>query len=212
MGFYFIILLILILLAASLIIWLIRLVKLFKKGKEKRKSFWIQLAILTLLTIVILWYLRIFPFSQNFYIRDQTEKLTGQTFWSWKDYHFEEISVRGEGYTIDIYSFNEEMADYFKNPPDDFFTNYPDSLEHRQNWIQEKWKPTPVSDKDKEYLNQATPNYSNWTDKTIEKMNFVRQLANSSGGYYAYKSKHGDVDFYIIFPEKRLIIMINHNM
>ena len=43
-------------------------------------------------------------------------------------------------------------------------------------------------------------------------MKFVRNLANKDGGLYAFNIKNGDVDFYIISPEDKLIIIINHNM
>ena len=100
MEIYLIILLLLIGLLVGLIIWVVRLFRLYKKGKTK--SFAIQVSILTVLVIFVTWEFQIFPLSKNFYIHDRTTELTGQKFWSWEEFDFEEIGVRGEGYTLDI--------------------------------------------------------------------------------------------------------------
>jgi hypothetical protein len=141
MIFYLIIFLILIAILIGFCIWIYRLFKLYKKGN--RKSFWVQSSILAVITIIATWNLQIFPYSKNFYIKEQTELLTGKSFWSWEIYDFEELGVRGEGYTIDIFEFNDEMAEYFKNPGFDFFGKYPLELDYRENWKRKTWKKTP---------------------------------------------------------------------
>ncbi|WP_417888162.1 hypothetical protein [Zunongwangia sp.] len=65
------------------------------------------------------------PLSKNFYIQYRTTELTGKQFWSWNEFDYEEISVRGEGYALDIYKFNEETAEYFKNPDKEFLNSFP---------------------------------------------------------------------------------------
>ena len=80
------ILLILIGLIVGLVIWTIKLFRLYKAGK--RKSFTIQICILTTLIIFATWELQIFPLSENFYIKKQTAKLTGKSFWSWKEFSY----------------------------------------------------------------------------------------------------------------------------
>lgn len=60
----------------GLIIWIVRVYRLYKKGK--RKSFAIQVAILAVIVIIVTWELQIFPLSKNFYIQDRTTELTGQ--------------------------------------------------------------------------------------------------------------------------------------
>ncbi len=112
-----------ILLIIGLIYWIFRIFKSYKKGNKK--SFFTQVSILGLLLIVLTWQLQIFPFSKNFYIKEQTEKLIGKSFWSWEEYDYEGLGIRGEGYTLDIYEFNDEMAEYFSKPPTDFIQNYP---------------------------------------------------------------------------------------
>ena len=123
MAFYLIILLVLLGLLAGLIVWIYRLFRLYKKGNKK--SFTIQVSILTVILIFLTWELQIFPLSKNFYIQDRTTELTGKKFWSWKEFDYEEIGVRGEGYTLNIYKFNEETAEYFKNPDKEFFNILP---------------------------------------------------------------------------------------
>ena len=204
MGFYLIILLILIGLLVGLIIWIVRLVRLYKKGKKK--SFTIQVSILSVLLILLTWELQIFPLSKNFYIQDRTTELTGKKFWSWKEFDYEEISVRGEGYTLDIYKFNEETAKYFKNPDKEFFNSLP-----KKELTDIKWTKTPIKENESEILEFVTPTYGGWKGEIVDRQNFIRQIANQPGAYYSYQHS-GSTNFYLIAPEKRLVILINHNM
>ena len=211
MIFYLIILLILIAILIGFCVWIYRLFKLYNNGN--RKSFWIQSSILAVITIILTWNLQILPFSKNFHIKEQTELLTGKKFWSWKIYDYEELGVRGEGYTIDIFEFNDEMAEYFKNPDSNFFEKYPIELDYRKNWTRNTWKETPVIESELEYLEHSTPHYGGWKGEIVEQMKFVRKLANKEGSFYAYNNRgENNVDFFIICPNKKLIIMINHNM
>jgi len=211
MIFYLIIFLILIAILIGFCIWIYRLIKLYKKGN--RKSFWLQSSLLAIITVIVTWNLQIFPLSKNFYIKEQTELLTGKSFWSWELYDYEEISVRGEGYTIDIFEFDDKMAEYFKNPDSDFFVKYPLELDYRENWNRNTWKKTPVLESEIEYLEHSTPHYGGWKGKIVERMEFVRKLAKKEGSFYAYNNRgESNVDFFIICPNEKLIIMINHNM
>ena len=117
------------------------------------------------------------------------------------------------GYTIDIFEFNDEMAEYFKNPGFDFFGKYPLELDYRENWKRKTWKKTPVIESEVEYLEHSTPHYGGWKGEIVERMKFVRKLANKEGSFYAYNNRgENNVDFFIICPNEKLIIMINHNM
>lgn len=98
MEVYIIAFLLLIVLAIGLLIWVIRLFLLYRKGKKKTAV--IELIILLAILVPLSWESHIFPFSKNFYIKDRTTELTGYEFWSWKEFDFEEMSVRGEGYTL----------------------------------------------------------------------------------------------------------------
>ena len=201
---YLIILLILIGLTIGLVFWIIYLFRLLVN--KKFKSFIIQFCILAILTVFVTWELQIFPLSENFYIKKQTTKLTGKTFWSWKEFSYDEFGVRGEGYCLYIYKFSQETADYFLTPDSLFFLNYPLKAESDI-----KWTPTPVKNEDIKVLNFVTPIYGNWTGEIVLKQDFIRKLATTKGAFYAYKDG-GTTDFYIISPKNRLVILINHDM
>ncbi|MDD3940734.1 MAG: hypothetical protein PHS04_11605 [Tissierellia bacterium] len=204
MGIYLISILILIGLLVGLIIWIVRLFRLYKKGKKI--SFSIQVSILSLFVILLTWELQIFPLSKNFYIQERTTELTGLKFWCWKEFDYEEISAPSEGYSLDIFKFSESTAEYFKNPDNDFFTNFPP-----KEFADIKWTKTPVNENEQEILEFVTPIYIGWKGKIVDQQNFIRQIASKPGAYYSYKVK-GGTDFYLIDPEKRLVILINHNM
>jgi hypothetical protein len=204
MGFYIIILLILIGLLVGLIVWIIRLIGLYRKGRKK--SFTIQVSILTAILVFLTWEFQIFPLSKNFYIQDRTTELTGQKFWSTEEFDYEEISVRGEGYTLDIYKFDEETAEYFKNPDKNFFDNFPP-----KEFADIKWTRTPVQENEQEILGFVTPIYGGWKGEIVDRQDFIRQKANQPGAYYSYDDG-GSTNFYLIAPDKRLVILINHNM
>ena len=204
MEIYLIILLLLIALIVGLIFGIVRLFRLYKRGKKK--SFVIQISILTVILIFTTWELQIFPLSKNLYIQNRTTELTGHKFWSWEEFDYEEVSVRGEGYTLDIYKFSEETAEYFKNPNKDFFDNFPP-----KELADIKWSRTPVKKNEQKILKFVTPNYAGWKDEIVDRQNFIRQIANHPGAYYSYDDG-GSTDFYLIVPDKRLVILINHNM
>ena len=204
MTVYIIFILILIGLFVGLFIWIYRLIRLYRKGSKK--SFIIQITILTLLVIFVTWEFHIFPLSENFFIKKQTTQLTGKSFWCWKEFSYDEWGIRGEGYTLYIYRFNQETAEYFANPDSTFFMNYPLEINS-----QIQWTPTPVKNEEMEILEFATPLYAGWKGEIVTRQDFIRAIATREGAYYAYK--HGGMtDFYIISPKDRLVILINHNM
>lgn len=204
MGIYLILLLIILGLAVGLIVWIYHLFRLYKKGHKR--SFAIQVTILVLLISYITWELQIFPLSKNVFIKEQCSVLTGKSFWSWKEFAHHEWGVRGEGYTLDIYKFNDEIAQYFKNPDQTFFKYYPPTT-----YSSIRWTPTPVKSQDLDVLEFVTPIYAGWDGEVVSRQKFIKDIATAPGSYYSYKDG-GSSDFYIISPKDRLIILINHNM
>lgn len=154
------------------------------------------------------WELRIIPLSANWDFRNKTKDLTGKQFWSWNDFRYDEIGIRGEGFTFEIYKLNEKVAEYFTKPEKDFFEQFP-----AEKFETTKWKETPILDTG--LINFVTPIYGNWSkslQKEIEeKQLIVRQVANNNGSYYAVRQSHG-TDLYLISPKRKIIIYINHNM
>jgi len=44
-------------------------------------------------------------------------------------------------------------------------------------------------------------------------MEFVKEIANKEGSFYSYNFKdEANVDFFILYPKEKLVILINHNM
>ncbi|MBA4303533.1 MAG: hypothetical protein C0424_04850 [Sphingobacteriaceae bacterium] len=204
MDIYLIILLVILGLAAGLIFWVYKLFRLYKSGRKK--SFAVQVSVLIALTIFVTWQLQIFPLSKNFYIKEQTTRLSGKEFWSWEEFDYDKWGVRGEGYTLYIYKFNQATSEYFMKPDSTFFSNFPS-----QDFADIKWTPTPVNARHADILTFATPEYAGWSGEIVRRQSFIREIANRKGSYYAYRQR-GGTDFYIISPEDRLVILINHNM
>ncbi|WP_157491266.1 hypothetical protein [Flammeovirga sp. SJP92] len=176
-------------------------------------SFIINISLFFSLVVVILWNLRLFPLSKNFYIKDKAELLTGKEFWSWKVFSYDEFGVRGEGYTIDIYEFDWETAMYFEDPDQQFFTNFPKELEYRGNWNRHKWYRTPVINSEVQFLKHSLGHGRSFDEEMMKYISFVRNLAQSEGSYYAFNHL-GDlnVDFFLLSPKEKVIVLINHNM
>jgi len=190
------------------LIWIVRLVLLYQKGKSARYSFNIQVLVLILSMSVVLWTMGIYPYSRNIEVMSKTEALTGKSFWVWKEYSFDEFGFRGEGYSFDMFRFDDEIAAYFKEPGRTFFQKYPLALEYGAV----TWKKTPVVKGEKHLLEFATLSSGGHSQEKKEMLQFVREIGNSEGALYAYRGEKGNIDFFIIAPEKNLIILINHNM
>lgn len=205
MEAYLILLILLLGLVIGFFYWIYRIGKL--AVNRSWKAFWINTGLLTIITVAITWQLQVFPLSVNFWMKELTTELTGKKFWSWKELAYDEFGVRGEGYTLYIFKFSEETEQYFRNPDESFFKDYPPSGKSEI-----RWTPTPVNGSAAfDALTMATPNYANWDDDLLARQDFIRQIASTEGSYYAYWQKRGNVDFYLIAPKQRLVIYINHN-
>lgn len=206
MEFYLIILLLLVSVLIGLIFWLYKIVNLYRQKKTKPAV--VNSIIFGLLTLIICWELRLIPLSADWDFRNKTKELTGKQFWAWNDYRYNEFGVRGEGFTFEIYKLNDEIAEYFTNPDQDFFDSFP-----KEKFETSKWKKTPILDT--ELVNFVTPLYGNWSqnlrEKIGEKQKIVKQVAFDEGSYYAVRKSHG-TDLYIISPKRKILIYINHNM
>jgi hypothetical protein len=189
-----------------IVIWIFRLIRLYKKRSNKRLSFCIQSIILSILICLTLWFFDFYPFAQNIYFKNRSEELTGKKFWSRKVLNFEDPSVRGEGYQLQIFKFSNEMAEYFKSPDTEFFTDYP-------HYSDKRWTPTPIDSNEYEILDFVTARYPNFKEDIISQQNAIRKILLNKGAYYSYsKGNSSNVNFYIIYPKDRLVILIYHNM
>lgn len=205
MGIYGLLLLLLLLVSAGLVFWIVKIIRLFRKGRTRRAV--IHAIVLLLLVLFVCWEFRLLPLSAEFKFRKQTEALTGKEFWCWNEYLYEEWGMRGEGFTFEIYSFDKEIANYYYAPPPAFFNDFP-----RADVGVSRWKKTPLPDS--AFLSSMMPVYGNWSGRRQKMMEsrykIVRQIAESKGYYYALRRKSGN-DLYLLSPEMRLIIWINYN-
>jgi len=164
--------------------------------------------VLVILAVASCWELRLIPLAINFDFRDRTLELTGKRFWCWNNYRYDEIGIRGEGFTFEIYQLNNEMAVYFANPEKDFFTSYP-----AKRFNATKWRKTPVEETD--VVEFMTPIYGTWRQslqvEIQEQQKLVKEISSEEGSYYSIRNSHG-TDLYLISPKKKVIIYINHNM
>ena len=192
--------------------------KMFKALKAKNKPKFYRLSVILLILILIPgFYFKIFPGSNLFWNpiekaeeRNYNVELTGFEFNDGElIYEYEtERAFNGDGYSIWIYKIDDQTAEYFKNPKAEFFTKYP-SAELRSHWETELWKKTPFDKQEKKFLNFAHSN--------LEELEFeLEDLLYEKGNYYAYKYyMHsygiGNIDFYIICPNRKLIVQINNN-
>jgi hypothetical protein len=204
--FIIIILLLFISILIGLTFWTIKIIKLFTQKRTKLAT--INSIVFGLLVFLTLWELRIIPLSKNLDFRNQTKELTGKQFWCWNYYRYEEGGIRGEGYTLDIYKLNNEMALYFNKPDKDFFNSFPNKKFETSNW-----EKTPILDTG--IVNYVTPTDANWSEsleKEIkEKQKIVKDIAKEKGSYFAIRKNNG-TDLYLISPKRKMIIYINHNM
>lgn len=206
MELYLIILLFLIAVIVGLVFWLVNIFKLYRQKRTKVAV--VNSVVFGLMILFVCWELRFIPLSADWDFRNKTKDLTGKQFWAWNDYRYDEIGIRGEGFTFEIYLLNDEMVEYFTKPDKDFFERFPvDKFETN------KWRETPILDT--ELIKFVTPTYGNWSkslQKEVEEKQFiVRQVANENGSYYAVRKSHG-TDLYLISPKRKIIIYINHNM
>ena len=205
-----ILLIILLLLIVAFLYWIYRIIRLF--FRRRYKSAITQSLVLVTLVFGILWELRIIPLAATNDFKNKTLGLTGKQFWSWNNYRHEDISVRGEGYTFEIYDLSPDVANYFENPPNSFFGQYP-----TDNYSYSKWKRTPIQNDESYMLEFVTPLYTNWNEKKKQeirkKHELVRQVMKESGSFYTFDTIIGkDVTLYLIAPKQKLIVYINHNM
>ncbi len=206
MESYQLIFLILIVAIVGLIVWLSKIFIFFRQKRTKKAV--INSTIFGLLALVIFWELRIIPLSADWDFRNKTKDLTGKQFWAWNDYRYDEMGIRGEGFTFEIYTLDDATAKYFMHPDKDFYERFPN-----EKFETTKWKETPILDT--VLLDFVTPLYGNWSqslEKEIkDKQMILRQVAKENGSYFALSKSHG-TDLYVISPQRKVIIYINHNM
>ena len=147
--------------------------------------------------------------------RDYTENLTGKAFilpeplYDWDSGR----SFHGDGSSITIYKIDEDIVQYFQNPDSTFFTHYP-TEGIRKGWKITEWTPNPITP-EHEYAFDFITYIDNSSDYDLD------QMLKSEGNYYSFKcnvftyegeeERIGDVDFFIISPKHKVLILLNEN-
>lgn len=187
--------------------WAWRIVRAYRTGRKK--SALVQAVLLAAIALPVLWMLEILPLSRNLRFQEQAEDLTGKSFWGWKRYSIDEASVQGEGYWLEAFTFNEEMAAYFAAPDEALFAHRPTGWMSDRNFS--GWKRCPVDTADRNYLEHATLHFGGWSNDKIEWVDRVRQWGMTPGNLYAFGGNVSSLDFFVINPKERAIVLIYDN-
>lgn len=194
--------------------------KTYKKKKNGLLTF--QLIVFFGTLFWITWSMRIFPGSQAFYDRQYNKELTGKAFSTYLTFsHESPRAFNGDGYSIWVYEFDQETAQLFSPPDNEFFSNFPIRPDYRSHWQQKKWDKTPLNQDEQKFLDFAlsefTPDDTDKAKKIQDTFDYIEKIMNEPGHYYAYNyymhsnDYIGDIDFFIISPTDKKLIVINHN-
>lgn len=198
-----------VLLFFGLALWsALRIVKAFRSGR--RRAAWIQLTIWAAVVLPILWITEVLPLSRNVRFMDEAENLTGRSFWGWMDDSIDEASVRGEGYWLEVFTFDDEVAKYFESNESSLLTHTPTFKDNsRRPWS--GWKRTPIEMADSSVFESATPIFAGWTSAKEQSVERMKRWGRTPGNYYAYNGDAGALNFYLISPAERAMAIIYSN-
>ena len=119
----------------------------------------------------------------------------------------------GDGSSLTIYELEERVIENLVTSDSIFFSQYP-KQGIRSDWGIEKWTKTPLSSEhqDAYYFASQVDNSSKYN---------LNEILTEDGNYFAYKyylssfstiEKHYmNIDFYLISPKRRILIVINVN-
>jgi hypothetical protein len=128
-----------------------------------------------------------------------------------------ERAFNGDGYSISVHALNEEFAKWVEASESDLIAHYPVKPSVRDHWAQVTWKRTPITSDDQKYLDFACSEYASGDASQLAKAKqLTLKLAHEPGHLYAFcHQTHsygiGDIDFYILSPKTKKLVMINHN-
>ncbi len=191
----------------------------FKKDRRKMRRISIWLIALFLFSGFVF---EVLPGSKVFWwpieaieSKSYTEKLMGMSFVLPEPVcclvskrHF-----NGDGSSVIIYQLNENISKHLAQPDSTFFTDYP-RKGNRDDWGLVNWTKTPLK-QDHEYAFEFASYAENKSEFNLE------ELLHEQGNYYAFKylkvMNLGDealimnVDFYLISPQRNILIAVNAN-
>ena len=182
---------------------------------KKKKIFKASIITTVLVPFIIIpgTYLGFLPGASIYWDYKMSTDLTGNSFLLGKpelEYNSSR-SFNGDGYSIAVYKIERD----FKNPREQFFTDFPQKPSVREHWNVKRWKKTPALPNEKEIIEFALMEHSK-NKQLIAAKKIVKKYLTQSGNFYSYfYFKHGgylgDVDLFIICPKEKRLISINHN-
>lgn len=124
-------------------------------------------------------------------------------------------AFNGDGYSIEVFETPDGLARLAAFPPAEFCSAFPIRPPFRSHWSGVPWHSTPITGKERMFLEFALMARADSVELTAAQR-LLERLANEPGHYIAYfYYMHGDhvgnVDFFLISPSARVLIVVNHN-
>lgn len=147
-----------------------------------------------------------------------------------------ERDFHGDGFSIEVYQLDQESVEYYKNPPPDFFTNYPKRHYHLGEYVIFRWLKTPQR-RDDIFKTSFANEDAYYESPPIDSMNgslgrvplicspedyheiekyllYSKKILNTPGSYYSmffcdHPYKLYAIDLFIISPKDGILIKIN---
>jgi hypothetical protein len=206
--------------ASPFLVWGIWTWKTFRR--KNLRLFYFQLIFFLIGLFVMTWWLRVFPGSSWYYERERYKALTGKLFTADEVYvHESPRAFNGDGYSIWVYELDEKTASTFTMPNNEFFKFYPKKSDSRQDWGTRTWQRTPLQPEEDKFrsfaLSDFLPEDKDKAKKLKETFAYLEKVLNEEGSYYAYNYYLHDegivsnIDFYILIPKDRRLVVINSN-
>lgn len=154
----------------------------------------------------------------SFYARYRySRELFGSCFalWNSKYSYHSPRHFNGDGYSIEVLTTSDALSRWATAPPSDFGKTHPVLPSFRSHWSAIHWRATPVGADELKFLEFALMRSDNSSDLDAAKK-FLERLANEPGHYFAcfyfmHDSGVGNVDFFLLSPSERVLILVNHN-
>lgn len=170
--------------------------------------------------VLLLWgglFVGITPGASAYARYRYSRELFGRCFALWTpQYSYDSPwTFNGDGYSIKVFTTSDALARWAKSPPSDFGTTYPVLPSFRSHWSALHWRATPVSAKERKFLEFALMRTADSNDLDAAQK-LLERLANEPGHYFAcfyflHDDDVGNVDFFLLSPSERVFICVNHN-
>jgi len=160
----------------------------------------------------------ILPGSSIYLDRVQTRQLVGHSFLLGTpglSYHTER-SFTGDGYSIEVYSISGRAASKLVSPTSDFFKSFPVRPDVRSHWEVGRWRETPSRPEDAEFIEFALVDHKLHGHDSSNPQEIALKLLEQKGNFYSYfyhdpTDYLANVDFFILSPKERVLVIVNFN-